>query len=112
MRDENEIRFIVKTTLQELIRMGLIDFRRKQAYAEIKQRLMQYYLIGDDPELEEVLGEISSDEYFPIISFCFEDLYTTEQIASFLGRDASTIARNKRRLLLELHKRLDNERNE
>lgn len=101
------IRDIVRETIKELSRNGLIKSFDDIAYAEISSILKTYYENGlADKTISAAVGAVSGDPYFKIIHLYFASEYTIEAIAEKLDVDISTIVRNKKRLCMEIYKRL------
>lgn len=101
------IRDIVRETILELSRNGLVKSFNDIAYAEITSILKTYYESGaGDEAITAALQAVSGDQYFKIIRLYFGCEYTIEAIAEKLEVDISTIVRNKKRLCMEIYKRL------
>ena len=103
MTDES-IRKIVKETISELKRQGLI---REDPTAEVAQILSDYYQEGlIDSQITEVLNQLHGDPYYKIIPLYYDYGETWERIAEHFGVERSTIFRNKKRLYLLIYKAL------
>ena len=101
-----QVREIVKMTIDELTDRKLIEVN-KINYAAILLRLdnrLNAFFKSNavDKALSSALRELSDDEYIDIIYLQYRDCKTLEWIAEYLGREVSTIKRNKKRLILSL----------
>lgn len=100
---EKEIKAIVKQTVIELKRSGLLKRSDDVAYSEMSERLFEYFRKpGRDKELEAALDKVRGDYYFGIIQLYYQKKYTIDWIAEAYHCEVSTITRNKRRLCLRL----------
>ena len=100
---EKEVKKVVKMTIEELTKQGQLDFGSK-AYADIRERLIQYFAEYNDDEIYKALEAVKNDEYYDVILCSFRDLWTVEQIAGYMGRDVRTIMRQKKRLCMQIWK--------
>ena len=102
--DEETIKKIVKQTIEELLRSGILRNNNELAYAEISSILTAYYQDGQDDELiRKAVQETESDPYGKIIPLYFDYGYTIERIAEAFHVEISTITRNKKRLCLQIY---------
>lgn len=103
-QDKLFIREIVKETISELKRTGLLKNVTDLAYSEVTELLKDYYDSGErDSVISKALKELDSDTYFKIIPLYFRYNYTIEQIAEVFDVEISTITRNKKRLCLDIY---------
>ena len=102
----DQIREIVKMTIDELTERKLIEVNKINYSAilqEVDKRLNAFFKSNAvDKSLSSALRELSDDEYIDIIYLQYRDCKTLEWIAEYLGREVSTIKRNKKRLILSL----------
>lgn len=104
--DKEFIRHIVRETIKELNRNGLLRVS-ELAYAEITSVLIDYYRNGEvDEKIKKAIADLETDPYFRVIPLYFENGYKMESIAEEFGVDTSTIARNKKRLCLAIYERI------
>ena len=105
---EETVKEIVKTTVRELRKNGLLKRGDDVAYSEISERLFEYYQNPErDSEMAEALERIKSDYYFEIIPKYYSEKYTIDWIAEEFQCEISTVTRNKKRLCLRLFNMLD-----
>lgn len=106
--DKELIKQIVKETIEELKRSGMLKSYSETAYAEISTILKAYYSDGEiDSEISKALKGIESDPYYKIIPLFFSYEYTIEKIAEVFDVEISTIVRNKKRLCLKIYETLN-----
>lgn len=107
--DEKTIKDIVKETVAELRRKGMLKEPEKSAYAEMSERLRAYYKAPSGyramklKNITLALEQIASDPYYDIIPMYFKQNFTLERIAEYLAVEVSTVTRNKKRLCLMLY---------
>ena len=98
------VRGAVKETIKELRRGGLLKRSDDVAYAEISERLFEYYQHPKrDTAMGEALKKIESDYYFEIVPQYYRSKVTIDWIAEGYHCEVSTITRNKKRLCLRLY---------
>ena len=104
----DEIREIIKETVEELRRQGLLKIRNEgEAYSDVSALLRKYYEEGKgEKRLIKTLDELKGDKYFDIIPLYFSYGYTIEKIAECYEVEITTIVRNKKRLCLEIWRRI------
>ena len=101
MSDE-QVREIVKATIAELRKQGLLNTRAE--YPKAAKMLFDYYANGEqDERITEALKEIEGDLYFEAFEAFFRKEQTVEDIAEVYGVEVSTISRNKKRLSLKVY---------
>lgn len=102
---KEQVRNIVRETVQELIRSGVIGKNDDStAYNEIVGLLRDYYKDGEtDRAITSALQSVEADSYFRIIPLYFSEHYTNERLAEFFNVEVSTISRNKRRICLAVY---------
>lgn len=95
--EEKEIKVIVKETIKELKKNGLLNDGFE--YEDISKTIYHFYENGEkDEKLKECIKNLHNDRYFEVIPLYFQKKKTIEYIAEKLKVDSSTIVRNKRRL--------------
>ena len=102
---KNEIREVVKLTIEELDRRGRL---KKLEYQDVLKvldnRLYKFFNSTErDKSLSYALRQIADDSYIDIIYLQYRDKQTIEAIAEYFEKDVSTIKRNKKRLMLSLY---------
>lgn len=103
----DEVRNIVKLTIQELIRENLITINSYDTVLEyVAPRLTKYFNGTDDSKVSAALKVIADDYYIDVIYLQYRDGYTVEQIAEELGREPRTILRNKKRLVYRIYEEI------
>lgn len=98
-----DVKKIVKATIKELRRDGLLKDWRAQAYQDIGERLYRYYGGAEDADLQAALDDLRSDYYFRVIPLYYGERWTIEALAEQMHVEVSTITRNKRRLCLAIY---------
>lgn len=99
---EEEIRAVVKSTIAELKKQGLLNMRAE--YPKAAKMLFDYYANGEqDERIKEAIKEIEGDLYFEAFESFFRKEQTVEDIAEVYGVEVSTISRNKKRLSLKVY---------
>lgn len=104
---EADVKMIVKATIRELRRDGLLKDLRAQAYQDVSERLYRFYGGAEDAEIAQALDDLRADYYFRIIPFYYGERRTLEAIAENMHVEVSTIVRNKRRLCMTIYSELD-----
>lgn len=104
-----EVEEIIQITLSELVRKKLLKDPEAIVYKLISHRLFQHWMPAANPDLqlEEVLKELEDDPYIYAILLFYRDRCTVETIAERMGVDVRTVSRNKKRLCIEIFKRLE-----
>lgn len=104
---ENQIREIVKMTLEELEKRGKIKNPYNRIRKEVERSLELYFSGKDETCISGCLEQMADDPYIGIIYAQYKDHQTMEKTAELLGKDVSTIKRNKRRLILDIYGRMN-----
>lgn len=106
---QEEVAEVVQTVISVLIRQKLLKDPEDIVYRMISHRLFQHWMPASNPdyELEKVLKQLESDRYIYVILLFYRDLCTVETIAERMGVDVRTVSRNKKRLCIEIYKRLE-----
>lgn len=102
---KEEVQAIVTETWQQLKKNDLLKNTEDIAYAEMSERLFEYYKCktGEDAQVYNALHEIRNDPYCRIIQLYYRDGLTIAKIAEFLFVCDTTVKRCKKRLVLQLH---------
>ena len=100
--EKEQIKEIVRETIAELSRQD----RLKSNEFDEAQRLIRDYYAGEAEEVGEAIKAISKDQYAKLIPLHFKEGYTIEQLAVVYDCEVSTINRNKKRLCLEIYRRV------
>lgn len=101
--DREEVQSIVLMTIVELKRQGMLKDQYSVILKEIEPELKEYFYRKNNKKIEAFLRAHSDDPYIDILYLHYRDGITIERMAEIFGKDASTIKRNKKRLLKELH---------
>lgn len=102
--NENEIREIVSMTLDDLLDRELIKKDDVINYQFMSAKLKEYYRTGKKNKIiTAALEKIKDDIYFRIIPEYYQQGHTLIWIAVDAGCDRVTVARNKKRLVLQLY---------
>lgn len=100
---QEEIKEVIKLTLDELASRDQLrkpDYRER--LMEVGKRLYAYFNGTKDEDIRKALIQLSDDTYIDLIYLIYRDGKTQEWIAECFERDARTIRRNKRRLLIKI----------
>lgn len=98
-----QIREIVKITIEELSNCNLIKDDYQLILKSMEKRLYHFFNDTDDSSLTLALRRLSDDPYIDIIYLQYRDGKTLEWIAEYFEKDTRTIMRNKKRLIVALH---------
>lgn len=107
MEENKLIREIVRMTIEEFKKSGLLKSNDDVAYSEMSRLLHLYYNGEKRADIREALKQIESDTYSEIIPLYYQRNFTIERIAEILSVEVSTITRNKKRLCLLLYKLIE-----
>lgn len=99
-----QIREVVKMTLDELSSRKLLDDTKVKMEVASKKLRQFFNSKGDGNGVSYALRELSDDPYIDILYLHYRDGRTIEWIAEHMEKDESTIKRNRKRLLLEVHR--------
>lgn len=105
--NKEEIQNIIIMTISELKRQGMLRDEYTIILKETEPAIKEYFQKKNDKEIEFFLVEYSDDPYIDIIYLHYRDNITIERIAECMGKDVSTIKRNKKRLIKVLYNRLN-----
>lgn len=105
--NKEEIQNIVTMTIIELKRQGMLKDEYSVVLKETEPVIKEYFKKKNNKTIEYFLIEYSDDPYIDIIYLHYRDGITIERIAEVMCKDASTIKRNKKRLIKAIHSRLD-----
>ena len=101
---EEEVRMVVRITIEELKRGGLLKGFSDIAYTEAASLIQAFYEDGEtDPVIRKAIEDLKEDQYIKIIPLYFSYGYTIEKIAELFKVEISTITRNKKRLCLAIY---------
>ena len=104
--DREEIQDIVRMTISELKKQGMLKDRYTVILKEIEPVIKRYFQKKNNKKMEYFLIQNSDDPYIDIIYLHYRDNATIERIADCMEKDISTIKRNKKRLIMSLYKEL------
>ena len=103
-----QIREIVKITLDELTQRKLIKNDYQNILKVVEKRLKDFFNHKDNTKkIGYIFRQLSDDQYLDVIYYQYRDHRTLEYIAEALEKDVSTIKRNKRRLIMSIYERLE-----
>lgn len=98
-----EIREVVRITIEELEARKYSNINKK-----VSNELMAFFNNEEvNNNIFNALLTLHNDPYLDIIYSHYRDGLTLEAIAGNLGRDVSTIKRNKKRLILQINELLE-----
>lgn len=98
-----QIREIVKMTIDELSISGLLKDDYQRILSTMEKRLYHFFNDMEDSSLTLALRRLSDDPYIDIIYLQYRDSKTLEWIAEYYEKDTRTIMRNKKRLIMALY---------
>lgn len=105
---KDQIRGIVKITIEELSAANMIKDPYNVIHEKVRKKLYQFFNNkGDGNGISYALNCLSDDPYISIIYMQYRDNKTIEFIAGAMDKDVSTIKRNKKRLILKIHEMID-----
>ena len=104
---EDEVKQIVKLTVKELKKEGMVKELDDVMFEDMSKRLFYHFNEGYSEDVARVLNEIKTDFYYSIIPMYFGKRMTHEAIAEKLNVEVSTITRNKKRLCIEIYRLLE-----
>ena len=104
-----QVQEIVKMTVDELARRKEYQPANYSAILQVVDKKLYSFFNnrGDGNNISYILHQLSDDPYIDIIFLQYRDRKTIEWIAGCMGKDTSTIKRNKKRLILEIYKQLE-----
>lgn len=102
-----QIREVVKVTLDELLQRKLIESHKFTLQAVDKSLYNFFSSKGNSKGIGYTLNQLSDDPYIDIIYLYYRDGKTLEWIAEYMDRDVSTIKRNKKRLINKIYELLE-----
>lgn len=106
-KDREFVQEIIRMTIAELQRAGMLKDTRDASYAEANDLLKRYYSRGEkDADVAAALARLDGDPYQKIIPLYYGYGYTIDEIAEDFGVETSTISRNKKRLCIEVLKHI------
>lgn len=100
---QDEIRAVVKITIDELTRRKVLNLESYQSKLRAVEVNLYRYFEGKSNDVEEVFKLLCYDPYLDVIYLQYRDNKTLEWIANYLHKDVSTIKRNKKRLILDIY---------
>ena len=104
-KDKQLVTEIIRMTILELQRAGMLKDTKDSAYADINDMLKRFYDGGEkDAVIRDALKKLEADAYFKILPMYYGYGYTIDEIADSFEVETSTISRNKKRLCLEVYK--------
>lgn len=104
--NKQEIQNIVTMTIYELKRQGMLKDEYTVILKDVEPVIKEYFQKKNNKEVECFLIEYSDDPYIDIIYLHYRDNITIERIAECMGKDTSTIKRNKKRLVKAIYNRI------
>lgn len=102
-----EVQMIVRMTIKELKRQGMIKANYVTVLKEVEPVLREYFRTKGNKQIEYFLRDRSDDTYIDILYLHYRDNITIERIAEVLEKDVSTIKRNKKRLIMSIYELLE-----
>lgn len=108
---DQAVRLTVHQTVRELRKNGFLRENDSIAY-ESTQNLLKAHFDAikegepGNPEVDQALESLSQDEYHNIIYLYYYKGMTIEGIAEAYDCDPTTIKRNKKRLCIEISKKI------
>lgn len=107
---QNEIREVVKITIDELLKNKILDIDNYQTALRAVEVNLYTYFDGTNKDcigVSKLLNSLSDDPYIDVIYLNYRDGKTLEFIAEVMDKDISTIKRNKKRLIFKLYEMLE-----
>lgn len=108
-----EIREIVKITLDELTQRKLIKVDYQIVLKSMEQKIKDFFNSrGDGNGVSYALKMLMKDDYIDIIFLQYRDGFTLEKIAEQMGVEIRTVMRNKKRLIIKMYEILEDLKHE
>lgn len=107
---QEQVREVVKITIDELIKAKFINTDSYQAILKQVEPTLNGFFKGtykDCISIDNILRQLSDDQYIDIIYLHYRDGKTLEWIAEYYSVDVSTIKRNKKRLICKIYELLE-----
>lgn len=105
-----KVKEIVRQTIDELFARNMIKCDDELSYKYMSKQLRMYYKDKlnwiERKTIGEALREIESDQYYGIMIMCHEKEMTIEEISEKMKCDIRTVARNKKRLTMEVYRKI------
>lgn len=98
--EKEEVQKIIMMTINELKRQGMLKDTYSIVLKEIEPVIKEYFCKKNSKKIEKFFNSYSDDPYIDIIYLHYRDQINIEQISDILGKDVSTIKRNKKRLIM------------
>ena len=106
-KDKKLVLEVIRLTISELQKAGMLKETKDNAYAEANRLLKRYYDDGEkDRKIKAALAKVEQDRYFKILPMHYGYGYTIDEIADGMEVEKSTISRNKKRLCLEVYRHI------
>lgn len=105
--EKEEVQKIIIMTINELKRQGMLKDTYSIVLKEIEPVIKEYFSKKNSKKIEKFLIKHSDDPYIDIIYLHYRDQMTIERISDILGKDVSTIKRNKKRLIMSAYNLLE-----
>ena len=103
-----QIREVVKITLDELTNRKLIKDDYQSVQRVVEKKLRDYFNNrGEGNGITYALRILSDDPYIDLIYLHYRDEATLEFIAEVMEKEVSTIKRNKKRLIYKIYDLLE-----
>lgn len=100
---QDQIREIVKMTIDELDQRHMLRDPYQSVLRVVDKRLYGFFNGSKDSGISSALRQLSDDPYIDIIYLQYRDRQTIEKIAEYYIKDASTVKRNKKRLIKAIY---------
>lgn len=105
--EKEEVQAIIRMTINELKRQGMIKANYVTVLKEVEPVLREYFRKKNNRQIEYFLHDRSDDPYIDILYLHYRDNITIERIAVALEKDISTIKRNKKRLIMCIYEQIE-----
>lgn len=102
----DEVKEVVKTTINELLKERMIKYNDNIIYDKMSEMLRAYYNKPYE-SMTLALSQLVADPYYELLEMYYRDNLTLEQIAECKYLDISTVVRNKKRLCIKLFEVLE-----
>jgi DNA-directed RNA polymerase specialized sigma24 family protein len=104
---QEQIREVVKITIDELTKSKLIDTNNYIIKLERVENELNKFFKGDKTNIGRILNHLSDDKYIDIIFLAYRDGKTLEWIAEYMDVEVRTIKRNKKRIVSKIYELLE-----
>ena len=105
--EEHDVRMIVKMVISEMLDQDLIQ---KDDYVIAVEMINKHFKGEFNSDVYEAIKSLRGDKYYEVLPLYFQNGFTLEKLAEEFNCETSTISRNKKRLCMEVLRRVRKKR--